>query len=68
MGDSGVGGREGGSGTLVAVSTVDDATLESIAARRALRCTSVVETVGGSCWVASLCDVLSDGGMMEAVQ
>ena len=54
MGDSGVGGREGGSGTLVAVSTVDDMTL--------------VVTVGGSCWVASLCDVLSDSGVMEAVQ
>ena len=68
MGDSGVGRREGGSGTLVAVLMVDDATLGSIGARRALHHTSVVVMVGGSCWVASLCDVLSDSGVMEAVQ
>jgi hypothetical protein len=68
MGDSGVSRREGGSGTLVVVLMVDNVILESIVAHRALCHTSMVVTVGGSCRVASLCDVLSDGGVMEAVQ
>ena len=47
---------------------VDNVILESIVAHRALCHTSMVVTVGGSCQVASLCDVLSNGGVMEAVQ
>ena len=43
---------------VLAVSMVDDVILESIAAHRALRRTSVVMTGGGSCRAARLCDVL----------